>query len=86
MSNYFIKIINNENSKDYISLNKKEALALELKLNVTKNAKEWSYIGDLLFNFQAFANENDELIVSQEQIDYLKMLNKKDSFYECYNL
>jgi hypothetical protein len=86
MSKVILKIINGDNKDEYYELSKREALDLELKLNVSKNGKVWRNIGDILFIFQATANTNDELVVTQQQFEYLSMLLGKDSWSECYNV
>lgn len=86
MSKVILKIINGDNKDEYYELSKREALDLELKLNVSKNGKVWRNIGDILFNFQATANTNDELVVTQQQFEYLSMLLGKDSWSDCYNV
>ena len=86
MSKVILKIINGDNKDEYYELSKREALDLELKLNVSKNGKVWRNIGDILFNFQATVNTNDELVVTQQQFEYLSMLLGKDSWSDCYNV
>ena len=86
MTSIIITITNKDDVNHEKKLNKKEALDLELKLNVSKYRREWSNIGDILFNFQANATENASLLVTQQQFNYLTMLMGKESWRECQNL
>jgi len=86
MSQVFLKLINADNNDSFKLLTKKEVLSLELKLNVTKYGKKWSNLGDILFNFQASATKNEELLITQEQFKFFDLLLERESWQECRNL
>jgi len=68
-------------SNETIELTNRQAIDLELKLNVTSKGHEWKHIGDVLFNF---GNENQHAIfeytVTPIQMEFLKMLMTKSSY------
>ena len=68
-----IKIIN---GTDHFFLNKHESINLEIKLNVTKYGKDWSHIGDDLYNFGICKKDSKNIInVSKEQYSFLHKLH-----------
>ena len=61
-----------------MSLTPREAVDLELCLNVTKVGRAWIHIGDALFNFGT--NKSDaktKLMVSEQQFNFLQLLKTK---------
>ena len=71
---------------DNMYLTQREAIDLELCLNVTTVGREWVYIGDALYNFGT--NKSDaktELIVSDHQFNFLQVLRTK-TWQTCKNM
>ena len=67
-------------------LTNREAIDLELCLNVTTVGHAWVHIGDALFNFGT--NKSDaktELMVSDHQFNFLQLLRTK-TWQTCKNL
>jgi len=52
-------------------LNKQEAIQLELKLNTSIYGRKWITIGDHLFNFGSGRSCEVQIILDQEQYDFL---------------
>jgi hypothetical protein len=81
-----LKIVN-EKTESYISLCKKESIELELCLNVTKYGILWKDIGDALYEYGISYEEKDyEVIVTNDQFNFLKMLKTKESWRQCSRL
>ena len=76
------------NSNTSFTLNEREAIDLELKLNVTSYGHLWrDKIGEVLFNYGTGNLSSDEiLIVSDEEFSFLEMLLTKGSWHECRDL
>ena len=76
-----------EDGKHRFTLEKKECIPLELKLNVSSKGREWSHIGTILFEF---ATEKPKALTSitltDAQYEFLIMLMGKRSWEECRNL
>ena len=69
------------------SLDKRGAINLELKLNVTKYGRVWRPIGDALYNYGVSDEvEPAEYTVTQEQFAFLQMLNTKPGWEACRDL
>jgi len=69
------------------TLGQKEAIDLELKLNVTAYGHSWNYIGDALYNFGTNKPGAAALIVvSVAQYDFLEMLRLKTDVGVCRDL
>ena len=67
-------------------LNEREAIDLELKLNVTFYGHLWrDAIGDPLFQYGT-GSVLETLLVSTEQFVFLEMLRTKDSWRDCHDL
>jgi hypothetical protein len=79
--------IKDDETYETIELTEKEAIDVELKLNVTSKGHEWKHIGDVLFNF---GSNNQEAIfeytVTSIQMEFIKMLMTKNSYQECRGL
>ena len=67
-----------------------ECILLELKLNVTKYGKSWSFIGDFLFDFGSKNISADKMYksvtVTAEQYDFVELLMSRPSWKDCYEL
>ena len=64
-----------------------DAIALELKLNVTQYGHPWKHIGDVLYNYGVGkADAVTDFVVTTEQLAYLKMLQTKAGWEECRGL
>jgi hypothetical protein len=61
--------------KDKLVLNKQECINLELKFNVSKYGKEWSYIGDRLYYFAHPRNDEDRHNVFQIKPEQYAFIN-----------
>jgi hypothetical protein len=68
------------------SLDKRGAINLELKLNVTTYGRVWRPIGDALYNYGVSDDEVAEYTVTQEQFAFLQMLNTKPGWEACRDL
>jgi|UniRef100_A0A6C0E5E5 hypothetical protein len=68
------------------SLDKRGAINLELKLNVTKYGRVWRPIGDALYNYGVSDDEVAEYTVTSEQYTFLQMLNTKPGWEACRDL
>jgi hypothetical protein len=68
------------------SLDKRGAINLELKLNVTKYGRAWRPIGDALYNYGVSDEEIAEYTVTPDQFTFLQMLNTKSGWEECRDL
>ena len=55
----------------YISINKEEALKIELSLNLSKKGRIWSNIGDILYKFSINDCDLKTLYVTEIQFNYL---------------
>lgn len=67
-------------------LNEREAIDLELKLNVTFYGHTWrDAIGEPLFEYGT-GRVFETLLVSTEQFLFLEMLRTKSSWQECRDL
>ena len=62
--------------KKNIKINKTQALKLELELNVSEYAKKWIELGDHLYNFHVDKECKNEIIVSQEQFNFINNILK----------
>jgi len=69
------------------ALNAKQAIQLELKLNVTQYGHSWSTIGDELYNYGIAAIDTDKmLVVSEKQYEFLVILISNNGVEECSEL
>ena len=68
-------------------LNEREAIDLEVKLNVTEYGRPWRSIGDVLYNY-GMQNSNflTNLLVTTEQFNFLIMLRSMESWEVCRGL
>lgn len=64
-----------------------DAIALELKLNVTQYGHPWKHIGDVLYNYGVGkSNAVTDFVVTSTQLSYLKMLQTKPTWESCKDL
>jgi hypothetical protein len=84
MSSQILLTVSNPIGNNF-KLTTRQAINLELKLNVTKYGRPWITIGDALFKFGS-AISSDSLEVTSEQFEFLEMLNTKNSWEDCKNL
>jgi len=78
--------IKDENMEE-MELTEREAIDLELKLNVTSKGHEWKHIGDVLYNFGSNKDEAVfEFTVTSIQMEFLKILVTKNSYKDCKDL
>ena len=76
-----------DETDETIELSEKQAIDVELKLNVTSKGHEWKHIGDVLFNFGSYNEEAVfEFTVTSIQMEFIKMLMTKNSYQECRGL
>ena len=67
-------------------IQKKEAIDLEVKLNVSHYGKKWSIIGDYLYAFGIYTYPDTTLVISTEQMRILNVLHKRISWRDCYDV
>ena len=69
-------------------LNEREAIDLELKLNVTYYGHLWrKKIGDILYNYgTGNLTSNETLVVTTDEFNFLEMLRNKESWEICHEL
>ena len=65
---------------------REEAIALELKLNVTRYRKIWVAIGDILYAFGTGRYAKNTINVTTEQYQFLEILHSRSSWKVCYDL
>lgn len=81
-----MKIIT-ESGKHTFTLKKSECVPLELKLNVTSRGPIWRHIGDYLCDFGLDKPMAiSELVVTNEQYEFLVILLGKKSWEDCRDL
>lgn len=77
------------NTHSQFILDAKEAIDLELKLNVSAYGHEWKHIGDVLYNFGS-KRSNDKLRMTLEveadQYKFLGFLKTKNGYASCSKL
>lgn len=73
--------------EDRILVDKDEAGSLELKLNVTSKGHEWKLIGDALFAVKTESRDaQSRLVVTKEQLAFLKVLQTRKGWEDCKDL
>ena len=76
-----------KNQKDFIELEGREIINLEVKLNITEYGNQWKNIGDHLYKFynlEKFERQQMNILnVTEYQFNYLKDLNNK-KYEEVY--
>lgn len=74
-----LKVGNISNSDQYFYIDRDNASKLEIAFNLTEKGKEWSNLGDVLYNFSI--NKDIELNwkIQKDQFHYLRVLaNEKN--------
>lgn len=74
------------NTDHSFSVDTKQAIDLELKLNVTSKGKVWIHIGDHLFAYGTSKQCEPTLVVNNEQYALLQTLRTRNSYNDCYDL
>jgi hypothetical protein len=73
--------------KNPLAIDEKDARDLELKLNVTSKAQVWKTIGDTLFAFHSNrGNAVNRLIITTEQLEFMKLLMTRKGWDSCKDL
>ena len=68
-------------------LNEKEAIDLELRLNISKHGVEWRVIADVLYNYGSrILNPTQRFKITTEQLNFLQFLQSRESWEDCRNL
>ena len=76
-------VVITDNIKNSWAIDSKEAIALELKLNVTSKAKEWKEIGDVLLIIGTNGDDaKTRVVITTEQFAFLKMLHERQGGWE----
>ena len=80
VSHYFNKmstqvLIFSDTRDQLLKIQKKDAIGLELKLNVSIYGHTWKDIGDILYNFGNGKNVDLLCNITDEQFDFLQSLN-----------
>lgn len=63
--------------KNRLRLTRKQALDMELALNLSEHATKWCKIGDHLFNFHVGKMENDLFVTTEQFITLVSFLSSK---------
>lgn len=71
-------LLSDGGDKNRMSLNKHQALQMELALNLSEYGKTWSDIGDKLYNFSIDRME-DNIVVTEKQYLVLVKLSGKET-------
>ena len=69
-------MINITDSNDSFIIKKSDAIVLELKLNLSSKKNQWKELGDMLYSLGRNKEPEDTLVVTSEQLSFLKMLQK----------
>lgn len=64
------------------SVTRQEALKLELSLNLSKYGKEWKHIGDKLYCFYTGDTNENKILLTPYQFNYLINLLNPSEFPE----
>jgi len=79
-------MLNITNNIDSLRLSRAEALALELKLNVSSKKHLWKTIGDQLYDYHIGRRSSGDVVVANDQMEFLKKLHAQPSWKECGDL
>jgi len=72
---------------DRILVDRDEAGSLELKLNVSSKGHEWKHIGNALFAVKTESRDaTTRLVVTKEQLAFLKVLQTRKGWEDCKDL
>ena len=69
-----LKISNLNNTDQYFYIDKDNALKLEVAFNLTEKGKDWSELGDILYNFSIDKKVEYDFKINQEQFHFLRNL------------
>jgi hypothetical protein len=73
--------------KNPVAIDEKDARDLELKLNVTSKGADWKTIGDALFAFHSNrGNAVNRLVITTEQLEFMKLLMRRMGWDSCKDL
>ena len=64
-----------------IKVNRKDAIRMELKLNVSQHKRSWIDIGDALFEFGSKKDGSKVLKVTEEQFKFLEEMHNMLDYY-----
>ena len=64
-----------------IKVNRKDAIRMELKLNVSQHKRSWIDIGDALFEYGSKNNGSVTLKVTEEQFIFLEEMHNMLDYY-----
>ena len=64
-----------------IKVNRKDAIRMELKLNVSQHKRSWIDIGDALFEYGSKNNGSVTLKVTEEQFVFLEEMHNMLDYY-----
>ena len=68
-----LQLINKNDRDAAVRLDRQESLQLELVFNKSSKGKQWSHIGDVLYNFSIKGGAKDVLL-TKEEFDFLFQL------------
>jgi len=74
------------NTDSSFTVTAREAIDLELKLNVTSKGREWVKLGDHLYAFGTKQPCSNVLVVTNDQFAFLKILGTYASYRDCTSL
>ncbi len=63
--------------KNRLRLTRKQALDMELVLNLSEHATKWCKIGDHLYNFHVGKMEDDLLVTTEQLVTLVSFLSPK---------
>jgi hypothetical protein len=73
--------------QETLLVDEKESADLELKLNVTSKGRPWSTLSAELFAFGTYKPEaKSRLVITSEQLTFLKVLQKRQGWVNCKDL
>lgn len=76
-----------ETGRPTITLTARDSIDMELKLNVTSKGKTWSHIGDILYDFgSGKKGATASILLTDEQYDFVEVLQKRTSWEKCRDL
>lgn len=64
-----------------IKVNRKDAIRMELKLNISQHKRSWIDIGDALFEYGSKNNGSVTLKVTEEQFVFLEEMHNMLDYY-----
>ena len=70
-------LLSDGSEKNRMSLNKRQALQIELALNLSEYGKKWSDIGDKLYDFATGKTDDNIVVTADQYMILVDLLNKK---------